>query len=93
MDDISITIPPTDEIPETESFAYSPSSFSMNDFNINISPSPTDEISETDSFISSSTSSETSISSYKTERSVNSRKSRYNALPRRKYAGIGLPHQ
>ena len=30
----------------------------------------------------------TSIASYKTERSINSRKSRYNALPRRKYAGI-----
>ena len=31
----------------------------------------------------------TSIASYKTEKSINSRKSRYNALPRRKYAGIG----
>ena len=30
-----------------------------------------------------------SIASYKTEKSINSRKSRYNALPRRKYAGIG----
>ena len=37
------------------------------------------------SFVSSDT---TSIASYKTERSINSRKSRYNALPRRKYAGI-----
>ena len=40
----------------------------------------------TDSFIS-----DTSIASYKTERSINSRKSRYNALPRRKYADIGQP--
>lgn len=31
----------------------------------------------------------TSIASYKTEKSINSRKSRYNALPRRKYTGIG----
>ncbi|SRR6266702_382971 len=36
-------------------------------------------------------SSETSIASYKTERTINSRKSRYNALPRRKYADIGHP--
>jgi hypothetical protein len=40
------------------------------------------------SFVLSDT---TSIASYKTERSINSRKSRYNALPRRKYAGIGQP--
>ena len=40
----------------------------------------------TDSFIS-----DTSIASYKTEKSINSRKSRYNALPRRKYADIGQP--
>ena len=40
------------------------------------------------SFISSDT---TSIASYKTEKSINSRKSRYNALPRRKYADIGQP--
>ena len=38
------------------------------------------------SFVSSETS---SISSYKTERTINSRKSRYNILPRRKYADIG----
>jgi hypothetical protein len=49
---------------------------------------------ETDSFIynpSFASSDFTSIASYKTERSINSRKSRYNALPRRKYAGIGQP--
>ena len=58
---------------------------------INITPSTTDE---TDSFIynPSFASSETSIASYKTERTINSRKSRYNALPRHKYAGIGLPN-
>ena len=33
-------------------------------------------------------SNETSISSYKTERTINSRKSRYNVLPQHKYAGI-----
>lgn len=38
------------------------------------------------SFVSSDTN---SITSYKTEKSVNSRKSRYNALPRRKYADVG----
>ena len=42
--------------------------------------SPSSELSDT-----------TSIASYKTERSINSRKSRYNALPRRKYAGIEQP--
>lgn len=65
---------------------------SMDD--INVTSSPTDEIPETDSFIynSSFASSGTSISSYKTERTINSRKSRYNALPRRKYADIGLPN-
>ena len=47
---------------------------------------------ETVSFRSDSTfisSNPTSLASYKTERSINSRKSRYNALPQRKYAGIG----
>ena len=44
---------------------------------------------ETDSFIynPSFASSETSIVSYKTESTINSRKSRYNALPRHKYTG------
>ena len=58
---------------------------------INISPSTTDE---TDSFIYNPNfaSSDTSIASYKTERTINSRKSRYNALPRHKYAGVGLPN-
>ena len=49
---------------------------------------------ETNSLIyspSSVLSGTTSIASYKTERSINSRKSRYNARPRRKYAGIEQP--
>lgn len=46
----------------------------------------TDSLIYSPSFILSDT---TSIASYKTERSINSRKSRYNTLPRRKYAGIG----
>lgn len=33
-------------------------------------------------------SSQTTIASYKTEKSINSRKSRYNTLPRHKYAGL-----
>ncbi|KAI9451003.1 hypothetical protein BJY52DRAFT_135038 [Lactarius psammicola] len=68
------------------------SRFSLDD--INITSSTTYEIHETDSFIynPSFASSETSIASYKTERTINSRKSRYNTLPRRKYAGIGIPH-
>ena len=59
---------------------------------ISIASSTRDEIQDTDSFIynPSFMSSGTSIASYKTERTVNSRKSRYNALPRHKYAGIGL---
>jgi hypothetical protein len=47
---------------------------------------------ETDSFRynpSFALSETSSIVSYKTERTINSRKSRYNVLPRRKYAGIG----
>jgi len=64
MDHISITSSIADDIPETDSFIYTPS------------------------FASS----ETSITSYKTERTINSRKSRYNALPRHKLAGIGLPN-
>jgi hypothetical protein len=63
-DHISLTSSTADDIPETNSFIYNPSSGS----------------------------SETSIASYKTERTVNSRKSRYNALPRHKYAGIGSPN-
>jgi hypothetical protein len=42
---------------------------------------PADDVSDP-----SLASSGTSIDSYKTERTVNSRKSRYNALPRHKYA-------
>ena len=67
----------------------------MDDINIASSNSSTmDEISETDSFIySPSFASSESIASYKTEKTINSRKSRYNALPRRKYADIGLPNE
>jgi hypothetical protein len=52
---------------------------------------PADDASSTFSFIydPSLASSGTSIDSYKTERTVNSRKSRYNALPRHKYADHG----
>ena len=51
-----------------------------------------DPLPETDSFIynpSFASSEASSITSYKTERTINSRKSRYNALPRHKYADIG----
>jgi hypothetical protein len=63
--------------------------FSSDD--INITSSTTGDNPENHSFIynPSFASSDTSIASYKTERTVNSRKSRYNALPRHKYAGIG----
>ena len=66
----------------------------MDDINIAApTSSTTDEIPEADSLIySPSFVSSESITSYKTEKTVNSRKSRYNALPRRKYAGIGLPN-
>lgn len=62
--------------------------FSLDD--ISITSSTPNDIPETDSFIynPSFASSDTSIASYKTEKTVNSRKSRYNALPRHKYAGI-----
>ena len=55
-----------------------------------ISSSPTDEIPETDSFIynPSFAYSGTTIASYKTENTIHSRKSRYNALPGSKYADI-----
>lgn len=92
MDDISVNI--SDDIPETDSFIYPPSSFSMDDFSITISP--TNEFPETDFFISnpSFSSSGISISTSKTERTINSYKSSRNALRvhRRKYAGIGLPN-
>lgn len=55
------------------------------------SPAARDGFSETSSFViynPSLASSQTSIASYKTEKSIVSRKSRYNALPRRKYAGL-----
>jgi hypothetical protein len=58
-----------------------------------ITSSTTDEVPENNPFICNSSSvpvsSVGSIPSYKTEKAVNSRKSRYNALPRRKYADIG----
>ncbi|KAH9053284.1 hypothetical protein EDB87DRAFT_1652250 [Lactarius vividus] len=52
---------------------------------------PMDEVCDTYSFIYGQdfASSEASIASYKTERTVNSRKSRYNALPRRKHSDSG----
>ena len=61
---------------------------------ISITSSITDDTQETGSFISnpSFASSEASIDSYKTERTINSRKSRYNALPRHKHAGIVPPN-
>ena len=51
-----------------------------------------DEVLDINSFVSrpSFASIGTSIASYKTEKSINSRKSRYNALPRHKYADT--PH-
>jgi hypothetical protein len=50
-----------------------------------------DEVPETASFLSeeSLATSGTSITSYKTEKTVNSRKSHYNVLPRHKYADHG----
>ena len=79
-------------IPTTTSpRAYHPR-FSFDD--ISIASSTTDEIPETNSHISSPSlgSSGTSIASYKTEKSINSRKSRYNARPRHKYADCGPSH-
>ena len=57
---------------------------------ISITASTSDEFFDADSFIynPSLNSSQTSIASYKTEKSINSRKSGYNALPRHKYAGL-----
>ena len=51
-----------------------------------------DEVPDINSSVSrpSFASIDTSIASYKTEKSINSRKSRYNALPRQKYADT--PH-
>ncbi|KAH9168574.1 hypothetical protein EDB89DRAFT_2231792 [Lactarius sanguifluus] len=70
--------------------AYHPR-FSSDHISTTSSISDTLTISETDSFMynPSLASSQTSIASYKTERSVISRKSRYNAFPRHKYAGVG----
>ena len=52
---------------------------------------PIDDASETYSFVydPSLATSGTSIASYKTEKTVNSRKSRYNERPRHKYADCG----
>ncbi|KAH9058928.1 hypothetical protein EDB83DRAFT_2675655 [Lactarius deliciosus] len=70
--------------------AYHPR-FSSDHISITSSISDTLTFSETDSFMynPSLASSQTSIASYKTEKSVISRKSRYNTFPRHKYAGIG----
>ena len=78
--------------PTTESPRAYGSRFSFD--HISITSSETNKLFDTDldtdSFIykPSFASSETSVASYKTERTINSRKSRYNALPRHKYAGI-----
>ena len=84
---VSPSTPPTTEASPR---IYHPR-FSLDD--IDIISSTTYEIHETDSFIynPSFASSETSIASYKTERTINSRKSRYNTLPRRKCADTGIP--
>jgi hypothetical protein len=82
---------PSTSTTEARLHVYHPT-LSLDD--IGISPSSTDEIPETDSFIYNSSfwSSETSIDSYKTEKTINSRKSRYNTFFRRKYDGIALSH-
>jgi hypothetical protein len=65
----------------------------MDDINITTPPTDNPKIPETDPYIyNPSSASSESITSYKTERTINSRKSRYNALPRHKYAGVGLPN-
>ena len=56
---------------------------------------PMDDVPETFSFVYPDrdfASSEISVTSYKTERTVNSRKSRYNVRPRPKYADCGPSH-
>jgi len=70
---------------EARSRVYQPNSSSDH---ISITSSITDESFDTDSIISNA-SFATSIASYKTETSVNSRNSRCNYLPRHKYAGLG----
>ncbi|KAH8986799.1 hypothetical protein EDB86DRAFT_3245998 [Lactarius hatsudake] len=67
------------------------SRFSSDDINITSSTSDRLKFSETDSFMygPSLASSQTSIASYKTVRSITSRKSRYNTFLRHKYAGAG----
>jgi hypothetical protein len=79
---------------EANPLVYHPN-FSFDD--ISITSSTTDEFFDANSFDTNSLSNESfassqpetsSIASYKTEKSINSRKSRYNALPRHKYAGI-----
>jgi hypothetical protein len=83
----SSSAPTTEENP----LVYHPN-FSFDD--ISITSSTTDEFFDTNSFDTNSlsnksfASSQPSIASYKTEKSINSRKSRYNALPRHKYAGV-----
>ena len=78
-----------------ENFRVNQQRFSLDD--INTTASTTDDIPETDSFTETDSltynpsiaSSGTSIASHKTERTINSRKSRYNAAPRHKYADFG----
>ncbi|KAF8269280.1 hypothetical protein EI94DRAFT_1725716 [Lactarius quietus] len=65
--------------------AYRPR-YSFDD-TISLSSSTSDGFSGTRSFISFA-SDQSSIASYKTEKSVNSRKSHYNTRPRHKYAGL-----
>jgi hypothetical protein len=83
--DSSSTPPTTEASPRV----YHPR-YSIEDDTISLSSSTPGGFSEADSFIynPSFASSQTSIASYKTEKSVISRKSRYNALPRHKYAGL-----
>lgn len=73
---------------EASSRVYEPR-FSLDD--TSITSSTTEDVPETGSFIynRSFASSDTRIASYKTVKTFNSRKSRYNTLPRHKYAGIG----
>ena len=76
--------------PSTPTAEESPRRYSLDD--LSITSSTTDEFSgDAYSFMSNASfasSQSSSIVSYKTDKTVNSRKSRYNALPRRKYADI-----
>ncbi|KAF8269279.1 hypothetical protein EI94DRAFT_1799447 [Lactarius quietus] len=87
MDSSESSTPTTEASPRAYHARYS-----FDDI-ISLTSSTSDESSETNSFVynqsnASSDSSQTSIASYKTEKTVNSRKSHYNTLPRHKYAGL-----